>query len=83
MPKIPRDVSCKPLVKLLKKYGYEIVRQTASHVRLSSNLKGSTHHITIPYHSSIKIGSLNKILKEIAEYLKTDKESLVNELFKD
>jgi predicted RNA binding protein YcfA (HicA-like mRNA interferase family) len=82
MPKIPRDISGKDLAKLLSKYGYKITRQTGSHIRLTSNLAGLTHQITIPHHSQIKIGTLNKILNEIAGYLKTDKESIVKELFK-
>lgn len=40
-------------------------------------------NITIPDHASIKIGTLSKIVKEIANYLRIDKESLIKELFKD
>jgi predicted RNA binding protein YcfA (HicA-like mRNA interferase family) len=83
MPKVPRDLSGRALAKLLNAYGYEITRQTGSHIRLTSSFSGQTHHITIPDHSPIKIGTLNKILKEIAGYLKVDKESLIRELFKD
>lgn len=83
MPKIPRDISGKTLAKLLNKYGYEITRQTGSHIRLTSSSIEPTHNITIPNHSSIKIGTLNKILKEIADHLKTEKESLITELLKD
>jgi len=36
MPKIPRDISGRDLAKVLSKYGYEIVRQTGSHIRLVS-----------------------------------------------
>ena len=34
MPKIPRDISSRKLMKLLEKYGYQITRETASHIRL-------------------------------------------------
>ncbi|NWF53016.1 MAG: type II toxin-antitoxin system HicA family toxin [Nitrospirae bacterium] len=83
MPKIPRDISGKTLAKLLSKYGYEITRQTGSHIRLTSSSSELTHYITIPDHPLIKIGTLNKILKEIADRLKIDKETLVEKLFKD
>jgi predicted RNA binding protein YcfA (HicA-like mRNA interferase family) len=82
MPKIPRDISGRELIKLLKKYGYKIVRETGSHIRLTSNFKGTEHKITIPDHQPIKIGTLNNILKEIADYLKITKEKLIEELFK-
>jgi predicted RNA binding protein YcfA (HicA-like mRNA interferase family) len=82
MPKIPRDISGRELVRLLKKYGYKIVRETGSHIRLTSNFKCTEHKITIPDHQPIKIGTLNNILKEIADYLKITKEKLIEELFK-
>ena len=82
MPKIPRDISGRELAKLLKKYGYRSVRQTGSHMRLASNFKGIEHKITIPDHQPIKIGTLNNILNELADYLKTTKEELIEELFK-
>ncbi|MDW7998266.1 MAG: type II toxin-antitoxin system HicA family toxin [Thermodesulfovibrio sp.] len=81
MPKIPRDLSGIELAELLQKFGYLITRQSGSHIRLTSSFSGRTHHITIPSHSPIKIGTLNKILKEIADYLKIDKQSLIKELF--
>ncbi len=33
--KLPRDVGGGELAKLLDKYGYEVTRQTGSHMRLS------------------------------------------------
>ncbi len=41
------QISGSELAKLLKKYGYEITRQTGSHIRLTTSVKGE-HHITIP-----------------------------------
>jgi predicted RNA binding protein YcfA (HicA-like mRNA interferase family) len=81
MPKIPRDLSGDELSKLLKKYGYEVVRQTGSHIRLISVYKETEHKITIPNHNPIKIGTLNNILNDIAEYLKIPKQVLISQLF--
>ena len=78
--KIPRDVGGEELARLLKKYDYEVTRQTGSHIRLTSSLKGE-HHITIPRHKSLKVGTLNSILSDIAEYLEVDKQIFTNELF--
>lgn len=81
MPKIPRDISGDELAKLFKKYGYDIVRQTGSHIRLNSVRKGSEHKITIPNHNPVKIGTLNNILNDVAEYLKISKHVLISQLF--
>ena len=78
--KLPRDIGGEELAKLLKKYGYSISRQSGSHLRLTSTIKGE-HHLTIPKHTSLKIGTLNNILNDISIHLKIDKQTIVNELF--
>lgn len=80
MPKIPRDISGKDLAVYLKKYGYEITRQTGSHIRLTTSIKGDPHNITIPVHKPLKIGTLNNIIKDIAIYLMIDELDLIKEL---
>jgi predicted RNA binding protein YcfA (HicA-like mRNA interferase family) len=82
MPKIPRDVNGSDLCKFLSKYGYVITRQRSSHIRLSSNIMGKTHQITIPDHNPIKIGTLNFILNDISDYLKIPKSNVIDELKK-
>jgi len=81
MPKIPRNISGKELAKLLKKFGYQVKRQTGSHIRLASTHKNTEHMITIPDHDEIKIGTLNNILKDISNYLTISKEELIKDLF--
>lgn len=81
MHKIPRDLSGRELIKLLVKYGYTFDRECGSHIRLISFYKNKEHKITIPDHKQIKIGTLNAILKDIAEYLQIDKNNLLSELF--
>jgi predicted RNA binding protein YcfA (HicA-like mRNA interferase family) len=81
MPKIPRDISGRQLAELLKKFGYEITRQTGSHMRLTSSIKNEPHHITIPEHTPLKIGTLSQILKDIANYLKIGKDDFIEKLF--
>lgn len=39
------------------------------------------HHITIPNHKYLKIGTINSILVDIADYLKIDKGTVIEELF--
>ena len=78
--KIPRDISGKELCKYLKLYGYEISRQSGSHIRLTSEIKGQ-HHITIPMHDPLKIGTLAAIISDIALHFSLNKEDLIKQLF--
>ncbi len=80
--KIPRDVGGEELVRLLGKFGYIITRQTGSHMRLTSSAKGTEHHITIPRHTPLKVGTLSGILKDIASYLEIDRQEFIDSLFK-
>ena len=78
--KIPRDLSGNEFIKLLKNYGYMPTRQSGSHIRLTTNSNGE-HHITIPNHSPLKIGTLSTIIGDIAFHLNLSKEELMKELF--
>jgi len=49
---------------------------------LTSSLKGTEHHITIPRHKSLKVGTLSSILKDVATYVEMDKQQLIEELFR-
>jgi len=51
--KLPRDIGGKELADLLSKYGYEITRQTGSHLRLTSSIRGSMHNVTLPNHKPL------------------------------
>jgi predicted RNA binding protein YcfA (HicA-like mRNA interferase family) len=78
--KIPRDISANVLIKMLKKFGYSPIRQTGSHIRLTT-LQNGEHHITIPNHSPIKLGTLSGIISDVASHLDKTKEELIIELF--
>lgn len=79
--KLPRDLSGAELAVLLQRYGYEVIRQTGSHIRLTSLAKREPHHITIPAHRELRVGTLSSILLDIASYLKMDRQALAEELF--
>jgi predicted RNA binding protein YcfA (HicA-like mRNA interferase family) len=61
--RLPRDISGEDLARLLKRYGYQTTRQTGSHMRLTSTHRGDEHHITIPRHKSLRVGTLIPIAK--------------------
>ncbi len=81
MPRIPRDISGAELARKLGAYGYQVARQTGSHMRLTRSESGSDQHVTIPRHSALRVGTLNGILTEVAFQLETTKEDLIQEMF--
>ena len=80
--KLPRDLSGTELAVLLHRYGHEVTRQTGSHLRLTSTIKGKEHHISLPRHAILKVGTLSSILADVASYLETDRPTLLEELFR-
>jgi predicted RNA binding protein YcfA (HicA-like mRNA interferase family) len=66
--------------KALARLGYSVDRQTGSHMRLTTYENGE-HHITVPNHSPIKVGTLNAILKGISAHFGLDRDELVTRLF--
>lgn len=78
--KLPREISGRSLARLLERYAYRITRQTGSHIRLTTNLNGE-HHVTIPDHTDLKIGTLSGILADIAGHLQKEKAEVIDALF--
>ncbi len=78
--KLPRGLSGADLAVLLRRYEYQVTRQTGSHLRLTSTFVGSEHHVSIPRHHELRIGTLNAILGDVAVYLKLDRDELLEQL---
>ncbi|MFQ5341808.1 MAG: type II toxin-antitoxin system HicA family toxin [Anaerolineae bacterium] len=78
--KLPRDVSGDELVKRLAMLEYHPTRQTGSHVRLTRS-NDDEHHITVPSHKTLKVGTLNSILRDVAEHLQMSKDELIRTLW--
>ena len=79
--KLPRNLYGIELAKMLFRYGYINSRQTGSHIRLTT-LNPSEHHITIPDHRPLRVGTLSAILNEVSNHLNISKEQLMSELFR-
>jgi predicted RNA binding protein YcfA (HicA-like mRNA interferase family) len=79
--KLPRDLDGKKFASLLRRYGYQITRQTGSHIRLTCSAKGVEHHVTVPAHKEIRVGTLHTILRDVAAYLDMEQAQLLEELF--
>jgi predicted RNA binding protein YcfA (HicA-like mRNA interferase family) len=80
MGRLPRDLSGRDLVRALRRYGYEVTRETGSHMRLTTQ-QGGEHHITIPDHASLRIGTVAGILADVATHFNIDRSALAAELF--
>jgi len=78
--KLPRDLSGLDLAKSLHRLGYEVTRQTGSHLRLTTSQHGQ-HHITIPMHDPLKIGTLAAVLGDVAVHFEISREDLQRRLF--
>lgn len=59
--------------------GYQRARQEGSHVRLTTRLDGE-HHLTIPNHTPLRVGTFRSILKLVAAHHGLSVEELLNRL---
>lgn len=80
--RLPRDLSGQDLAQALDVLGYRITRQTGSHLRLTT-LEGGEHHITIPRHSSLRVGTLAAILGDVAQHFELSREQILERLFQE
>lgn len=78
--KLPRDLAGADLVKALARVGYRTTRQSGSHIRLTADAP-TEHHVTIPAHDPLKVGTLAAILGDVAAHLKMDRDELLRRLF--
>lgn len=77
----PRDVTGQMLLRLLRKnFGDEQSRQIGSHIRMTTQENGE-HHVSIPNHNPIKVGTLNGIIGDVAEHFQITKEEVIMILF--
>ena len=79
-PRLPRDISGHRLAIALALFGYEITRQTGSHLRLTTSTNGE-HHVTVPAHDHLKVGTLSAVLLEVARHMELSKAEVTNRLF--
>jgi predicted RNA binding protein YcfA (HicA-like mRNA interferase family) len=77
--KLPRDVSGDALAKALRVFGYQVTRQTGSHLRLTTN-EGGEHHVTIPRHDPLRIGTFANILDDVAAHFAISRDELLGRM---
>jgi len=78
--RLPRDLSGEELARRLGRVGYTVTRQTGSHMRLTTETP-SEHHITIPRHDPLRVGTLASILADVAAHLEITRDDLLAQIF--
>lgn len=78
--KIPRDISGPHLVNALcRDFGYQRVHQVGSHIILQTE-QPTAQRIAVPAHSTLRIGTLNAILRAVAEHKGISRDALLKVL---
>ncbi len=78
--KIRRDISGRGIIKALKVFGYETVRQNGSHNGYFN--KEWLTSFGVPNHNPLKVRTLNGIISQVAQHFQLTKEEVLNQLFR-
>jgi len=78
--KLPRDMGGRELVKVLvHHWGYRQVNQVGSHIILQTE-QPEHHRLSVPDHRALRIGTLNGILRAVAEAKRVTREDIIGSL---
>ena len=76
--KTPRDLSGRALADGLCRYwDYREVHQAGSHIILQTESPGH-QRISIPAHGALRVGTLNALLKLVAEHKLVSRDKILN-----
>jgi predicted RNA binding protein YcfA (HicA-like mRNA interferase family) len=76
--RLPRDLSGRKLVDILcRDWQYSVVHQTGSHIIVETEMPGH-QRIAVPNHKILRIGTLNSILRCIAQHKSIMREEILN-----
>jgi predicted RNA binding protein YcfA (HicA-like mRNA interferase family) len=74
--KLPRDLSGREVVDaLVRKLDDRVVHEKGSHIVLETD-SPSRQRIVIPDHKSLRLGTLNAILRVVASHKRIDKDQI-------
>ena len=68
MPKL-RSLSGQEVVGILRHFGFVLVSQRGSHMKLKRVADGETQVLTIPAHAELDTGTLRAIFRQACRYL--------------
>jgi predicted RNA binding protein YcfA (HicA-like mRNA interferase family) len=78
--KLPRDISGQRLIKLLiAKWQYRQVNRVGSHIILQTE-EPRHHRLSVPDHASLRVGTLNAILRDVARAKNISRDEIIDSL---
>lgn len=78
--KLPRDLTGRELVNgLCRRWDYREVRQTGSHIILETETP-TRQTLPIPAHKPLRLGTLNAILRMVAEHKGVSRETVLDRI---
>ena len=78
--KLPRDLSGEELVRVLcRDWDYRVVHQAGSHIVLETETP-SHQRMAVPAHKSLRLGTLNAILRAVAKHKGVDRQEILRGL---
>jgi predicted RNA binding protein YcfA (HicA-like mRNA interferase family) len=68
MPKL-KVLSGSEVIKIFKIFGFEIILQKGSHIKIRRNVNGQNQTLIIPNHKQLDTGTLRAIVKQSSRYI--------------
>lgn len=68
MPKL-KNLSGKDVVSILNQFGFEVINQRGSHIKLRRMKEDSKQTLLIPNHKEIDTGTLRAIVRQAGRYI--------------
>lgn len=68
MPKL-RVLSGKDIIEIFKDFGFSVINQKGSHVKLSRHFSNARQTLTIPNHKELDIGTVKAIYNQALRYI--------------
>ena len=80
--KLPRDLSGTEVARrLTRHYGYRVTRTRGSHMTVTLAAGNDRHHVTVPRHRNVRVGTLDAIIADVAAFLGLPKQAVRDTLF--
>ena len=80
--KLPRDLSGNEVARLMvRHYGYRVTRTKGSHMTVTLTVGSNRHSVTVPRHRDVRVGTLDGIIADVAEFLALPKQAVREKLF--
>ena len=71
MPKL-KQLSGKDLVSILAIFGFEVISQKGSHIKLQRIINDIKQTVTLPNHKELDKGTLKAILRQVSRFIPED-----------